>query len=83
MGHIVGDSGLFYQNLDIAVVPAHQCQGLGKAVIAALLDHLPYRAMGSLRWPWIDSTVRLFASGRFGATAQRQRPLFLRRREHA
>jgi ribosomal protein S18 acetylase RimI-like enzyme len=39
MGRVVGD-GLFYQVVDIAVDPAHQRQGLGKAVMAALMRQL-------------------------------------------
>jgi ribosomal protein S18 acetylase RimI-like enzyme len=39
MGRVIGD-GLFYQVVDIAVDPAHQRQGLGKAVMAALMRQL-------------------------------------------
>ena len=40
MGRLVGDGGLFYQLVDIAVEPAHQGRGLGKAIVAALVDHV-------------------------------------------
>ncbi|MGX7893958.1 GNAT family N-acetyltransferase [Tsuneonella sp. HG222] len=43
MGRIVGDGGLFFQLVDIAVDPAHQGKGLGKAVVAALLEALAAR----------------------------------------
>lgn len=39
MGRAVGD-GLFYQVVDIAVDPAHQGRGLGKAIVAGLMDAL-------------------------------------------
>ncbi len=39
MGRLVGDGGLFLQVVDIAVDPAHQGKGLGKAIVAALVDH--------------------------------------------
>lgn len=39
MGRAIGD-GLFYQIVDIAVEPAHQGKGLGKAVMAALMAEL-------------------------------------------
>ena len=39
MGRAVGD-GLFYQIVDIAVDPAHQGRGLGKTIVAALMDEL-------------------------------------------
>ncbi|WP_439472460.1 GNAT family N-acetyltransferase [Brevundimonas sp.] len=37
MGRLVGDGALFLQVVDIAVEPAHQGQGLGKAIMAALM----------------------------------------------
>jgi len=40
MGRIIGDGGTAFQIVDIALEPAHQGKGLGKAVIAALMDHL-------------------------------------------
>lgn len=40
MGRIIGDGGLFFQIVDIAVEPAHQDRGLGKAIVARLVDHL-------------------------------------------
>ena len=43
MGRAIGD-GLFYQIVDIAVDPAHQKQGLGKAIVATLMDELRRRA---------------------------------------
>ncbi|MGI4733260.1 MAG: GNAT family N-acetyltransferase [Janthinobacterium lividum] len=39
MGRAIGD-GLFYQIVDIAVAPEHQGRGLGKAIVAALMDRL-------------------------------------------
>jgi GNAT superfamily N-acetyltransferase len=40
MGRVIGDGGLFFQVVDIAVLPEHQGQGLGKAIVGALVDHL-------------------------------------------
>lgn len=40
MGRIIGDGGLFFQIVDIAVEPEHQGRGLGKAIVGALTDHL-------------------------------------------
>jgi len=40
MGRAIGDGGLFYQIVDIAVLPAHQGLGLGKAIMGALMETL-------------------------------------------
>ena len=40
MGRVIGDGGLFFMVVDIAVEPAHQGRGLGKAIMAALTDRL-------------------------------------------
>ena len=43
MGRVVGDGGLFFQLVDIAVQPDHQGKGLGKAIVDALLKALAAR----------------------------------------
>lgn len=40
MGRIIGDGGLFFQVVDIAVDPEHQGKGLGKAIVSTLVEHL-------------------------------------------
>lgn len=40
MGRVIGDAGLFFQVVDIAVDARHQGRGLGKAIVEALIDHL-------------------------------------------
>lgn len=40
MGRVIGDGGLFYQVVDIAVEPDHQGRGLGKAIVRAIVDQL-------------------------------------------
>lgn len=40
MGRVVGDGGLFYQVVDIAVEPGHQGRGLGKAIVERIVEHL-------------------------------------------
>ena len=44
MGRVVGDGGLFYQVVDIAVEPAHQRRGLGKAITSKIVEHLKQSA---------------------------------------
>jgi GNAT superfamily N-acetyltransferase len=45
MGRIVGDGGLFFQIVDIAVDPKHQKRGLGKRIVGALVDYLHKTAL--------------------------------------
>ena len=40
MGRIIGDGGTAFQIVDIALEPEHHGKGLGKAIMAALMDHL-------------------------------------------
>ncbi|WP_417582013.1 GNAT family N-acetyltransferase [Pelagibacterium sp.] len=56
MGRIIGDGGTAYQIVDIAVDPAHQGKGLGKAIMAALADWLEREAPE-------DAYVSLIADG--------------------
>ena len=44
MGRAVGDDGLFYQVVDIAVEPEHQRRGLGKAIVGKIVEHLKQSA---------------------------------------
>ena len=37
MGRIIGDGGCFFQVTDIAVLPAHQGQGLGKRIMREIM----------------------------------------------
>lgn len=73
MGRVIGDGGCFFQIVDIAIDPAHQRRGLGKAVMAALVDwlqaHAPDRAYVSLI---ADGDARhLYAGFGFAETAPR------------
>lgn len=40
IGRIVGDGGLFFEVVDIAVLPGHQGKGLGAKVMDALMAYL-------------------------------------------
>jgi GNAT superfamily N-acetyltransferase len=40
MGRVIGDGGCFYQVCDIAVLPEHQGQGLGKRIMQAICDYI-------------------------------------------
>ena len=40
MGRVIGDGGTVYQIVDMAVLPEHQGRGLGKQIMAALMDWL-------------------------------------------
>lgn len=40
MGRLIGDGGCFFQIVDIAVTPSDQGRGLGKMIMAALMEHV-------------------------------------------
>ncbi len=40
IGRIIGDGGLFFQVVDVAVLPEHQGEGLGTMVMYALMSWL-------------------------------------------
>lgn len=44
MGRIIGDGGTAFQIVDIVVEPDHQKRGLGKRIMAALMEQLTTRA---------------------------------------
>jgi GNAT superfamily N-acetyltransferase len=67
MGRVVGDGGLFFQIVDMAVEPAHQGRGLGKAVMAELKARAPSHAYVSLIAD--GQAHRLYEQFGFGPTA--------------
>ncbi|MCW3482163.1 GNAT family N-acetyltransferase [Neisseriaceae bacterium JH1-16] len=82
MGRVIGDGGCFYQVVDIAVDPAHQGRGLGKRIVAALVDwqrdNIPDSAYVSLI---ADGQAHaLYAQYGFAPTAPASIGMALRRR---
>lgn len=55
MGRIVGDGAMYYYIQDVAILPEHQKQGLGKLIIDKLLAYISVHCVGS-------AFVGLFAS---------------------
>ncbi len=72
MGRLIGDGGCFFQIVDIAVDPAHQGQGLGKRIMAALMDHVATLPKGAYVSLIADTPAdRLYAQFGFAPTAPR------------
>lgn len=72
MGRVIGDGGLFLQIVDMAVEPAHQGQGLGKAIMQALMDEIRARAPAAYVSLIADGEAnRLYARYGFEPTAPR------------
>lgn len=70
MGRVIGDGGLFYQIVDIAVDPAHQGRGLGKAIVGRLVEWLNKEASGGYVSLIADGAAnRLYAQFGFAPTA--------------
>jgi ribosomal protein S18 acetylase RimI-like enzyme len=73
MGRLIGDGGCFFQIVDIAVDPAHQGRGLGKAIMAALMEHVD-TALPATAYVSLIADVpanRLYAQFGFRETAPR------------
>lgn len=47
IGRVIGDGGLFYDIVDIAVVASHQKQGVGKMIMDALMAYVHAHAPAS------------------------------------
>lgn len=45
IGRVIGDGGLFYDVVDIAVVPEHQKHGVGKLIMTALMGYIDAHAL--------------------------------------
>ena len=71
MGRVIGDGGLFFMVTDIAVEPAHQGKGLGKAIMAALVERLKAAAPSRAHVALIadGEAHRLYAQYGFTLTA--------------
>jgi GNAT superfamily N-acetyltransferase len=44
IGRVIGDGGLFYDIVDIAVVEGHQGKGVGKMIMDALMNYIDAHA---------------------------------------
>jgi GNAT superfamily N-acetyltransferase len=55
IGRVIGDGGLFYDIVDVAVVAEHQGQGVGKMIMDSLMGYIERNARPS-------SLVCLFAN---------------------
>ena len=73
MGRLIGDGGCFFQVVDIAVDPAHQGRGVGKAIVAALTAYID-RALPASAYISLIADVpanRLYEQFGFVSTAPR------------
>ncbi|WP_043262821.1 GNAT family N-acetyltransferase [Streptomyces sp. CT34] len=66
MGRIVGDGGTAFQIVDVCVHPAHQGQGLGKRIMAALTRELEDRAPATAYVSLIADGPARFLYEKFG-----------------
>ncbi|MFE6286450.1 GNAT family N-acetyltransferase [Streptomyces sp. NPDC057877] len=66
MGRIIGDGGTAFQVVDICVHPAHQGRGLGKRIMAALVEELEHRAPATAYVSLIADGPARFLYEKFG-----------------
>ena len=83
MGRVVGDGGLFLFVVDIAVAPAWQRRGLGRRIMAALMEQVHARAQPRTMVGLIaDGTAhRLYEQFGFKLTAPAAHGMLLRIRK--
>jgi ribosomal protein S18 acetylase RimI-like enzyme len=63
-GRLIGDGGLFFSIVDIAVEPGHQGRGLGKAIMNALVEHVKSTAK-------VGADISLIAAEKAGSVGTR------------
>ena len=80
MGRIIGDGGTAFQITDIAVLPDHQGKGLGKRIVAALVDWLRANAPPTAYVSLIadGEAHKLYAQFGFAPTAPASIGMYLR-----
>ncbi len=80
MGRVIGDGGTAFQVTDIAVLPEHQGQGLGKRIMAALVAWLRAEApaTGYVSLIADGEASRLYAQFGFAPTAPDSIGMYLR-----
>lgn len=80
MGRIIGDGGTAFQITDIAVLPEHQGKGLGKRIVAALVEWLEANAPATAYVSLIadGEAHRLYAQYGFKPTAPASIGMYLR-----
>ncbi|MBD0841518.1 GNAT family N-acetyltransferase [Streptomyces sp. TRM68416] len=66
MGRIIGDGGTAFQIVDVCVHPAHQGRGLGKRIMAALVEELERRAPATAYVSLIADGPARFLYEKFG-----------------
>ena len=70
MGRVIGDGGWCFQIIDMAVLPMHQHQGLGDAILRALLKRIRVDAPGAFVSLLADPPgIRLYLKHGFAPTA--------------
>lgn len=69
MGRIVGDAGCWLQIVDIAVLPEHQGQGLGRRIMAELVEFITTNALPGVYVSLLTDTPRFFEAFKFKPTA--------------
>jgi len=73
MGRVIGDGGMFFQVVDVAVHPDHQRRGLGRIIMQNLMEQLKAAAPAGAYVSLIadDGADRLYREYGFTPTAPR------------
>ena len=78
MGRVIGDGGCFYHIVDIAVLPEHQGQGLGKRIMTAIMAYIEEDALPTAYISLIADAPDFYQRYGFRSVGPRSEGMYLR-----
>lgn len=78
MGRVIGDGGCFYHIVDIAVLPEHQGQGLGKRIMTAIMAYIEEDALPTAYISLIADAPDFYRRYGFQSVGPRSEGMYLR-----
>jgi ribosomal protein S18 acetylase RimI-like enzyme len=79
MGRVVGDGGLNFEIVDIAVDPAYQGQGWGRKIMGAIMDYLDREAPQGCYISLIAGVPEFYEKFGFKHCAPKAEDMFIRK----
>lgn len=79
MGRVIGDGGLNFEIVDVAVDPDYQGQGLGKQIMTHIMNYLDENAPEGCYISLIADVPTLYEKFGFKRTAPRSEGMYIRK----